>query len=203
MLTYKPMLDNLKNYDIVLMSGSPRRRELLARLGLTFTVGRSNIDEVCPEGLQYRDIPMYLSRLKAEHCEPAMTGSNLVIAADTIVWCNNEVLGKPSTDEEACAMLSKLSGRQHSVVTGVTLRTAACLRSFYAETIVTFAELTPDEINYYVDTFHPIDKAGAYGIQEWIGMIGVREIRGSYYNVMGLPLHRLYNELKKIEPLCC
>ncbi len=197
------MLDNLKNYNIVLMSGSPRRRELLARLGLPFTVGRSDIDESYPAGLRHEEIPVYLSRLKAEHCRPAMGERHLVIAADTIVWCGNKVLGKPSTDDEARSMLAGLSGRQHSVVTGVTLRTATCMKSFYVETAVVFAELSAEEIDYYVETFHPLDKAGAYGIQEWIGMIGVKEISGSFYNVMGLPVCRLYDELKKIEPLCC
>ncbi len=197
------MFDNLKNYNIVLMSGSPRRRELLARLGLPFSVGRSDIDESYPAGLRHQEIPVYLSRRKAEHCSPATDKNQLVIAADTIVWCDNEVLGKPSTDDEARSMLARLSGREHSVITGVTLRTAVSMKSFYAETAVVFARLSREEIDYYVETFHPLDKAGAYGIQEWIGMIGVKEIRGSFYNVMGLPVCRLYDELKKIEPLCC
>lgn len=196
------MLDNLKGYDIILLSGSPRRRELLAQLGLPFTVGRSDIEETYPESLQRHEIPVYLSRLKAGSYAD-MKENSLVITADTIVWCDGSVLGKPSDNAEAHAMLEKLSGREHAVITGVTLQTSHQTASFFAETAVTFAELTPEEIDYYIETFHPLDKAGAYGIQEWIGMIGIKEIQGSFYNVMGLPMFRLYDELKKIKPLCC
>lgn len=196
------MLDNLKGYEIVLVSQSPRRRDLLASLGLHFTVGHSTIKEEHPAGMGSSETAMYLSRQKALHAEPKMKADNLVIAADTLVWLGDAELGKPRSEEEAAEMLGRLSGHNHDVVTGVTLLTSSTEKTFYAKTEVTFGTLTPEEIAYYVKTYHPLDKAGAYGIQEWIGMAGVKEINGSFYNVMGLPLHKLYTELKNI-PSCC
>lgn len=196
------MLENLKGYKVMLVSGSPRRQELLRRLDIPYTVGHSLAEETYPEGLDRHDIPMFLSLQKAEHCSPEMNADNLIIAADTIVWMDHKVYGKPASVEQAKEMLRELSGRQHYVVTGVTLKTQQETKNFFAETAVNFGPLSEEEIKYYVDTFHPLDKAGAYGIQEWIGMIGVECIQGSFYNVMGLPLFKLYNELKKIKPCC-
>jgi len=196
------MLENIKGYEIILVSHSPRRRELLSRLGLEFTVEYSTVDESYPEGLDRYEIAMYLSHRKAFHPVSAMKMNNLIIAADTIVWSEGKVLGKPGSNSEARAMLDELSGHLHYVVTGVTLRTSKIEKTFYAETEVLFGELSDVEKDYYVTTFQPFDKAGAYGIQEWIGMIGVKGINGSFYNVMGLPVYKLYNELKNI-PLCC
>ena len=198
----KQVFDNLKDYHILLVSGSPRRRELLERLGLTFTIGRSEVEETYPEGLSCEEIPQYLSRLKAMHCSPTPEPDSLVIAADTIVCCEGRVLGKPASYQEAFDMLRLLSGRRHRVITGVTILTRSVVRSFHAVTTVTFAPLTDEEIDFYLTRFRPYDKAGAYGIQEWIGMIGVKDIQGSYYNVMGLPVFRLYDELKQLPPCC-
>lgn len=196
------MLDHLKGYDIVLVSRSPRRRELLARLGLTFTTAASTVKEDYPPGLHREQIPLYLSQQKARNAECGIGERTLVIAADTIVCLDDEVLGKPRDEEEACQMLHRLSGRVHHVITGVTVKTKKRETSFFADSEVHFAPLTSDEIDYYVRQYHPLDKAGAYGIQEWIGMAGISGINGSFYNVMGLPVHRLYQLLKTFEPCC-
>lgn len=192
-------LENLDKYEVVLASNSPRRKQLLADLGIKFTTHViDGIDESFPAGTPVMEVAQAISRDKAEaYRQLAATGSRLVITADTVVVCGGEVMGKPHDAAEARAMLRRLSGRKHHVVTGVTLTTAARQTSFSAVTEVEFAELADEEIDYYVDTFAPTDKAGAYGIQEWIGCIGVRGISGSFYNVMGLPLQRLYAELKK------
>lgn len=191
------MLDNLKKYRILLASASPRRRELLAGLGLPFTVIRpEGVDESWPEGLQGAEIPEYIARSKAEACRAALHDDELLITADTIVWLDGRVLGKPADQREAKEMLQALSGRTHQVYTGVCLTTTDRQRSFSAVSHVRFACLTEDEIRYYVEQYRPLDKAGAYGVQEWIGMIGVEYIEGSYFNVMGLPVQRLYSELK-------
>ncbi|MBQ7161978.1 MAG: septum formation protein Maf [Bacteroidales bacterium] len=193
------MLDNLKKYRILLASASPRRRELLAGLGLPFTVIRpEGVDESWPEGLQGAEIPEYIARSKAEACRATLQADELLITADTIVWLDGRVLGKPADEREAVEMLQALSGRTHQVYTGVCLTTTACQRCFSAVSHVRFASLTDDEIRYYVGHYHPFDKAGAYGVQEWIGMVGVEYIEGSYFNVMGLPVQRLYSELKLI-----
>lgn len=196
------MLENIKGYEVTLVSHSPRRQELLSRLGLQFTVGYSTVDESYPEGMNRYEIAMYLSRRKAFHPNSKIKTNSLIIAADTIVWSDSKVLGKPSSNKEALDMLDGLSGHSHYVITGVTLRTSKIEKTFYAETEVDFGELSDEEKDYYVSTFHPLDKAGAYGIQEWIGMIGVKRINGSFYNVMGLPVYKLYNELKNISPCC-
>ncbi len=190
------MLENLKKYKIILASASPRRKELLADLGLEFRTRPTNTEELYPEALGMTAIPVFLSELKADTLSKEMADDELIITADTIVWKAGKVLGKPSDKAEAVEILKKLSGNQHQVITGVTIVTKNKKRSFHAVTEVCFAELTEDEINYYVDKYNPVDKAGAYGIQEWIGYIGVSKIEGSFYNVMGLPLHKLYNELK-------
>lgn len=186
----------MNNYHIILASNSPRRRELLSGLGIEYEVRTlPDIDESYPDDLQGGDIPLYISKEKADAYKPLLQPDELIITADTIVWLKGEVLGKPHGREEAIAMLHKLSGHIHEVFTGVTLTTKEKQRSFYAETKVTFAQLSDEEIVHYVDNYQPYDKAGSYGVQEWIGYIGVERIEGSYFNVMGLPVQRLYKEL--------
>lgn len=183
-------------YKIILASNSPRRRELLAGLGLEFTVKViSGIDESWPHSLKGEDIPLYISREKAAPYKSLIGPDELVITADTIVYVDGEVLGKPHDKADARRMLRLISGRRHEVITGVTLMTAARERSFAVTTKVRFCNLTDDEINRYVESGLPMDKAGAYGIQEWIGYVGVEAIEGSYFNVVGLPVQRLYREL--------
>lgn len=192
-------LKNLERYKVVLASNSPRRKQLLEQLGVNFTTRvLSGIDESYPQDLPVEEIAEYISQKKATaYCEQ-MTEDELVITADTIVVCGNKVMGKPKDSEDACDMLRELSGKTHKVVTGVTITTKDKTISFSTITEVDFAELTEKEITYYVETYKPLDKAGAYGIQEWIGYVGVSGMKGSYYNVMGLPIFRLYQELKSL-----
>lgn len=183
-------------YKIILASNSPRRRKLLAGLGLDFTVKViSGIDESWPKELRGQDIPLYISREKAAPYKDSLSPDELVITADTIVYVDGEVLGKPADKADARRMLHLISGRWHEVITGVTLLTADSEHSFAVTTRVRFCNLGDDEINSYVESGLPMDKAGAYGIQEWIGYIGVEAIEGSYFNVVGLPVQRLYREL--------
>ena len=183
-------------YKIVLASNSPRRRELLGGLGIDFTVKViGGIDESWPHELKGEDIPLYISREKAAPYKETICPDELVITADTIVYVDGEVLGKPADKADAVRMLRLISGRWHEVITGVTLMTANRERSFAVTTKVKFSNLTDDEINSYVESGLPMDKAGAYGIQEWIGYVGVEAIEGSYFNVVGLPVQRLYREL--------
>lgn len=189
---------NIQNYHIILGSNSPRRRELLAGLDLNFEVKViPGLEEHYPPTLQPEEIPVFLARQKAEAYIPALLDKALLITADTIVWNQNKVIGKPKDREDAIQMLQSLSGHEHHVVTGVCLTTTEKQKAFSVVSTVKFAALTDEEISYYVDKYHPFDKAGAYGIQEWIGYIGVESINGSFYNVMGLPVQRLYQELKK------
>lgn len=191
------MLDNLNKYQIVLASNSPRRKELLQRMGVNFKVRTLfGIDESYPESLRGEDIVCYISRNKAKAYRSSMAPNELLITADTIVYVNGEVMGKPKSPEQAKEMLHKLSGQTHQVITGVTIVTADRTENFGVTSQVKFAEITDEEINYYVDNFLPFDKAGAYGIQEWIGIVAVEEIKGSYFNVVGLPVQRLYQKLK-------
>lgn len=191
------MLSNLDSYEILLASNSPRRRELLAGLGVKYRVtSLPDVDESYPSSLQGEEIPLYISQLKADAYRSQMKPNTLLITADTIVWLDGKVYGKPHDEAEACEMLRALSGRTHTVITGVTLTSACRGKSFAVSTEVTFAALTDEEIGYYVSHYRPLDKAGAYGVQEWIGYIGVTGMNGSYYNVMGLPIQRLYTELK-------
>ena len=193
------MFDNLKKYNIVLASNSPRRKELMSGLGVDYVVKTlPDVDESYPDTLQGTEIPAYISREKADAYKSLIQPDELLITADTIVWLNGEVLGKPKGREVAIDMLRKLSGTSHQVITGVCLTTSDWQKSFTAVTDVTFATLTEEEIIYYVDKYTPMDKAGAYGVQEWIGFIGVESISGSYFNVMGLPIQRLYQELKRL-----
>lgn len=193
------MLDNLKKYKVILASNSPRRKLLLTGIDIPYEVRTlPHVDESYPASLQGGDIPLYISREKADAYRPMIKEDELIITADTIVWLNGQALGKPRDKEEAVAMLHLLSGHTHQVYTGVTLTTATMQRGFTAVSDVTFATLTDEEIDYYVNHYSPLDKAGAYGAQEWIGYIGVEYIKGSYFNVMGLPIQRLYQELKKL-----
>ena len=192
------MFDNLKKYRIILASNSPRRKELLAGLGVDYEVRTlPDVDESYPETLQGADIPLFISKIKADAYKTLLQPDELMITADTIVWMDGMVLGKPRNRFGAIEMLRQLSGHTHQVFTGVTITTATRQHSFSVGTEVRFANLTDEEIVYYVDTYQPMDKAGAYGVQEWIGYIGVENISGSYFNVMGLPVQRLYTELKK------
>ena len=193
------MLDNLNKYKIILASASPRRRELLAGLDIPFEVRPlPGVDESFPSSLQGGDIPLYISKKKAEAYRSQMVADELVITADTIVWLDGKPLGKPADAADARCMLEFMSGKSHSVFTGVTIITKDVMRSFVACSQVTFAQLTTEEIDYYIEKYRPMDKAGSYGVQEWIGYIGISGIDGSYFNVMGLPVQRLYNELKQI-----
>lgn len=193
------MLDNLNNYKIILGSNSPRRKELLAGLGVAFEVRTiPDIDESYPSSLQGEEIPEYIARKKANSYLDKLADDELLITGDTIVWTFTEVMGKPANREEAISMLSKLSGHVHEVVTGVCIVTKRKQETFSVSSAVCFAELSIEEIEYYVDNFHPFDKAGAYGIQEWIGYIGVEAINGSFYNVIGLPIPTSLQRTAKI-----
>ncbi len=183
------------SYNYILATKSPRRIQLLEELGISFTVQSVDISESYPKNLGMLEIPVFLARQKAGPFEGSLGENDLLIAADTIVWLRREVLGKPSGEAEAKEMLRKLSGHIHQVVTGVCLKSRLKERTFYAVTHVEFKELTDQEINYYVTNYNPYDKAGAYGIQEWIGMAGITRVEGSYYNVVGLPVQRLYTEI--------
>jgi len=195
------MLDNLKNADVVLVSCSPRRKQLLEQLGLHFRTVESGFDEKQPEGmLDGEELTLFLSRCKVECFKEQMTANTLLISADTIVMADGVILGKPADKTEAVKMLRKLSGKTHRVITGVTLKTLKAVDSFTCTTEVRFATLSDEETDYYIDHFAPYDKAGSYGIQEWIGLIGAESIKGCFYNVMGLPLPMLYQKLKKIKP---
>ncbi|MDR0976909.1 MAG: Maf-like protein [Prevotellaceae bacterium] len=188
-------------YKLILASGSPRRRELMSGLGFPYEVRTlPDVDETYPDTLQGADIPLYIAREKADAYTSQMSEEDLVITADTIVWLDGHVLGKPHDDEEARQMLRALSGRTHEVFTGVCLTTRHWQRTFSARTEVRFTPLSEEEIAYYVEHYRPLDKAGAYGVQEWIGYIGVDYIAGSYYNIMGLPVQQLYSFLRKCLP---
>lgn len=194
------ILENLKKYQITLASNSPRRKELLSELNLDYKVKiLPDIDETYPDTLKGEDIPLYIARKKAEAYKSIMSKNELIITADTIVYTDGEVLGKPKDEADARRMLHALSGRSHQVITGVCITTSGFQRSFASVTEVTFDTLTDEEIDFYISTYNPMDKAGAYGIQEWIGFIGVSKLNGSYFNVMGLPVQRLYRELKNID----
>lgn len=190
------MLDNLNKYRIVLASNSPRRRELLSGLGISYEVRvLPDVEESYPAALPVGEIAEYIAREKAEAYKSVMTDDELLITADTVVVCKGEVMGKPVDEADARRMLHKLSGCTHQVTTGVCLTTTGAHRSFSVTTNVSFKNLSDEEINFYVANYRPMDKAGAYGIQEWIGYIGVTGLEGSYFNVMGLPVQRIYKEL--------
>ena len=188
----------LRDRRLLLASQSPRRRELLAASGIPYEPApKYPCEEVYPAGTPAREVPLYLSRLKSEAYPAALGPRDILLTADTVVVLGDRVLGKPRDREDALRMLRLLSGRGHTVVTGVTLRSAERVHSFSASSEVFFRPLSEEELAYYVDTFRPYDKAGAYGIQEWIGHAAIERIDGSFYNVMGLPVQRLYVELTR------
>ncbi len=188
--------DKLKPYRLILASQSPRRRQLLADAGLEFTLApRFECEESFPDDLPAADVAEYLSNLKSEAYPEQLAERDILLTADTVVIACGRILGKPADREEAIAMIEMLSGHEHEVVTGVTLRSAERIRRFSVTSKVYFRALAQEEIEYYVDTYKPFDKAGSYGIQEWIGYVGIERIEGSFYNVMGLPVQRLYCEL--------
>jgi len=192
------MLENLKKYSIVLASKSPRRQELLKGIGVDFSVLTKEIDENYPARLPLVDVAPFLSLKKAKAFEDVELPDNyMVITADTVVVVENEILGKPKDRDDAVRMMNLLSGKVHKVVTGVTVHTKEKTKTFSVISKVTFEALDNQEISYYIDNFKPYDKAGAYGVQEWIGYIGVSNVEGSYYNVMGLPTQKLYKVLKE------
>lgn len=188
----------VNDYKIILASNSPRRRELLAGLGIEFEVRvLPGIDESYPASMPAAETAEYIAGKKAAAYRQVMADDELVITADTVVIVGDEVLGKPADTHMAAQMLRKLSGRTHQVMTGVCMTTSEQTVSFSVKTDVTFKQLADDEIEYYIKKYQPLDKAGAYGIQEWIGYIGCTGLNGSYYNVMGLPVQRIYTELQR------
>jgi septum formation protein len=189
--------EDLKKHHFILASKSPRRQYLLKELGLQFDIHTKEVDESFPEHLKAHEIPLYLSEKKANAFEGELADESIVITSDTIVWVENRVLNKPVDKADAVRMLQLLSGKMHEVYTGVCLKSKRKMISFYVRTNVYFKPLSLEEIDYYVTTYNPYDKAGAYGAQEWIGYIAVEKIEGSYFNVMGLPLKELYEQLLK------
>lgn len=182
---------------IILSSKSPRRQQLLADMGIEFDVKTIEVEEVYPDDLPSKDVASYLAELKAEPFRNQLDDSTIVITSDTVVVLKDMVLGKPKDRAQAIEMLNRLSGNTHEVITGVCLLSKGKKRCFSSSTKVYFKHLTASEIEYYVDNYNPFDKAGSYGIQEWIGYIGIEKIEGSYFNVMGLPVHELYKELNE------
>lgn len=184
-------------YNFILASKSPRRQQLLTSLNIQFQVKLKEVNEIYPANLSKEEIPVFLAELKSKPFLKELAKNDLLITADTIVCLGDTILGKPKDYEDAVTMIRNLSGREHSVITGVCLTSSEKTHSFYSLTKVLFKELTQQEIDFYVTQFRPYDKAGAYGIQEWIGIIGITHIEGSFYNVMGLPIQKLYEEIQK------
>lgn len=192
------MFNNLSKYNIILASNSPRRRELLSQLGIMFTVKTINgIDESYPADLKGEAVALHIASSKARAYKQCMAPNDLIITADTIVCVGDDILGKPKDKADAIRMLQELSGRQHEVITAVAITTATRTETFAVTTLVRFAQLDAEIIEHYVDHYKPYDKAGSYGIQEWIGYVGVEEIHGSFFNVIGLPVQRLFKALQK------
>jgi septum formation protein len=189
--------DDLNKYRIILASRSPRRQQLLRELGLKFEVVIRSWSEDYPKGLKAEEIALFVATEKAYTFKQAIGVNDIVITADTIVWCNNKVLDKPVDQADAHKILNEISGNTHEVITGVCLLSSGRQTSFYSSTKVTFEMLSDEEIDYYIKEFKPYDKAGAYGIQEWIGIAACSRIEGSYFNVMGLPVQQVYRELQK------
>lgn len=190
------VINNINQFRIILASRSPRRQQLLSELGVKFDIVTKDYDESYPEGLVGEEIARFISSRKANYFKNELSDNEIVIAADTIVWCNNKVLGKPLDEKDAIRILKEISANTHEVITAVTLFSLKKEVTFSVSTKVTFEKLSDEEIKYYVDKFKPYDKAGAYGIQEWIGITACSHIEGSYFNVVGLPVQRLYKELK-------
>ena len=189
--------DKLKNYNIILASSSPRRQQFLRDLGLQFTVQTIDIEEVYPKYLHGNEITSFLAELKANAFEDEMNEKDILITADTIVRFSGKILGKPKDAIDAKNMLTELSGQHHEVITSICIKTTKTSKIINDTTIVFFEKLSDEDIDYYIDSFKPFDKAGSYGIQEWIGFIGVRKIEGNYTTVMGFPVHKFYKEMMK------
>lgn len=189
--------EKFKNNRIILASGSPRRQQFLKELDVDFEIQLKDIEEIYPEHLQAEEITNFLAKLKASAFALDLDDHDILITSDTIVWLNNKALGKPKDYDDAFEMLTEMSGTTHKVITSVCLKTTIKEIVFYEETLVTFSQLSSDEIKYYLNNYKPFDKAGSYGIQEWIGLVTIEKIEGSYANVVGLPTHRLYQELMK------
>jgi len=191
------LADLLHNYSIILATKSPRRHFLMKEAGIEYTLSDLHeVDENFPSGLDKFEIPVYLSELKSNAYNKALHPNEILITADTIVWKDQKVIGKPINREDALNILTELSGNMHEVITGVSIRDYKRIHSFHSHTNVYFDKLSKEELEFYFDKYNPVDKAGAYGIQEWIGYIGIKEIKGSYFNVMGLPVQKLYRELE-------
>ena len=192
-------MHSIKNYKLILASASPRRQQLMKDAGFTFEVRLKNVEEKYPQELHLENVPEYLSKVKASAFREELKADEVLITADTVVCIHDRILGKPADRKEAISMLQKLSGNRHLVVTGVSVTTRTEQLSFSSRTDVFFKHLSNEEIEFYVDTYKPFDKAGAYGIQEWIGYIGIERLEGSFYNVMGLPIQKLYETLRKLQ----
>lgn len=191
------LAEKLSNYNIILASKSPRRQELFKKLYVPFSVQTKEIEEIYPLHLQAEEITNYLADLKSKAFD-SLNDKDLLITSDTIVWFQNQAIGKPKDQNEAFNMLTKMSGKEHTVYTSISIKTNHFQRIFWDKTIVEFDELTHEEINFYLEKEKPFDKAGSYGIQDWIGLIGIKKIKGSYFNVVGLPVHKLYKELMSL-----
>lgn len=191
------MLKKFKNYNFILGSNSPRRKEILKEIGLDFSIYPSNIEENFNKEIELKNIPVFLAEKKANALKNKLKENDILITADTVVIYNDELLSKPENTYQAKEMLEKLSGKSHKVITGVCLLSKNNKYIFSSKTIVTFNELDKFEIEFYINKYKPFDKAGSYGIQEWIGLIGIKKIEGSYTNVVGLPASMLYSKLKK------
>lgn len=189
--------EKLKNHRIILASGSPRRQQFLKELDVDFEIQLKDIAEIYPEHLQAEEITNFLAKLKASAFTEDLQQNDILITSDTIVWLNNKALGKPRDYDDAFQMITEMSGTTHKVITSVCIKSLEKEIVFYEETFVTFSKLSSDEIAYYLKNYKPYDKAGSYGIQEWIGLVAIEKIEGSYANVVGLPTHKLYEELMK------
>ena len=189
--------EKLKNYNLILASASPRRQQFFQDLNIEFTIQIKEVDEIYPQELKGAEITDYLADLKSK-AFINLSEKDLLITSDTIVWLGNKALGKPKDEDDAFKMLRALSGKKHEVITSISIKRKYSQKIVNDTTIVSFKEITDEEIKYYIKNFNPLDKAGAYGIQEWIGFIAIEKIEGSYFNVVGLPVHKLYKELMKL-----
>ncbi|WP_339658616.1 Maf-like protein [uncultured Polaribacter sp.] len=189
--------EKLKNYHIILASGSPRRQQFFKDLNIDFDIQLKEVDEIYPHELKGTEITDYLADLKSKAFSN-LSEKELLITSDTIVWLENKALGKPKDAQDAFKMLRALSGKKHEVITSISIKNKFFKKIINDTTFVTFKEISDEEINYYINNYKPYDKAGGYGIQEWIGLIAISNIEGSYFNVVGLPVHKLYEELMKL-----
>ncbi len=192
------LAQKLSKFHIILASGSPRRQQFFKDLALDFEIRVKEIEEVFPDNLKAEEITDFLADLKSKPFDDELKENDLLITSDTIVWLNNKALGKPKDNKDAFAMLKSLSNKKHQVITSISIKNKNFQKIINDTTNVTFKKLTTEEIDFYINNYKPYDKAGAYGIQEWIGKIGINKIEGSYFNVMGLPVHKLYKELMNL-----